>query len=86
MDKGYIGLVSHFLNFSKIGIDINQVKLNQTLFVCFTTHFLNLPLEELSRNYLTYQNEVSHLFINGYQVKKDDFKFIKQFKALKDSR
>jgi hypothetical protein len=86
MDKGFIGLVSHFLNFSKIGIDINQVKLNQTLFVCFTSHFLNLPLEELSRNYLDYQNEISHLFINGYQVKEDDFKFIKQFKARKDSR
>jgi hypothetical protein len=86
MGKGYVDLVSHLLNFSKIRVDVNEVKLNQTLFVCFTTHFLNLPLQELSRNYLTYQNEISHLFINGYQVKEDDFKFIKQFKARKDSR
>ena len=86
MSKGYTGLVSHLLNFSKIRVDVNEIKLNQTLFVCFTTHFLNLPLEELSRNYLNYQNEISHLFINGYQVKEDDFKFIKQFKARKDSR
>jgi hypothetical protein len=86
MNKGYMGLVSHLLNFSKIREDVNEAKLNQTLFVCFTTHFLNLPLEELSRNYLTYQNEISHLFINGYQVTEDDFKFIKQFKVRKDSR
>jgi hypothetical protein len=86
MNKGYMGLVSHLLNFSKIRVDVNEVKLNQTLFVCFTNHFLNLPLEELSRNYLTYQNEISHLFINGYEIKEDDFKFIKQFKARKDSR
>jgi hypothetical protein len=86
MNKGYTGLVSHLLNFSKIRVDVNETKLNQTLFVCFTTHFLSLPLEELSRNYLNYQNEISHLFINGYQVKEDDFKFIKQFKARKDSR
>jgi len=86
MGKGYMGLVSHLLNFSKIRVDVNEVKLNQTLCVCFTTHFLNLPLEELSRNYLTYQNEISRLFINGYDVKEDDFKFIKQFKARKDSR
>ena len=86
MNKGHIGLVSHLLNFSKIRLDVNEVKLNQTLFICFTTHFLNLPLEELSRNYLNYQNEISHLFINGYQVKEYDFEFIKQFKARKDSR
>jgi hypothetical protein len=86
MDKGYVGLVSHLLNFSKIRVDVNEAKLNQTLFVCFTTHFLTLPLEELSRNYLTYQNEILHLFINGYQVKEEDSKFIKQFKARKDSR
>jgi hypothetical protein len=86
MSKGYMGLVSHLLNFSKIRVDVNEVMLNQTLFVCFTTHFLNLPFEELSRNYLNYQNEISHLFINGYEVKEDDFKFIKQFKARKDSR
>jgi len=86
MNKGYTGLVSHLLNFSKIRVDVNEVKLNQTLFISFTSHFLNLPLEELSRNYLNYQNEISHLFINGYQVKEDDFKFIKQFKASKDSR
>jgi hypothetical protein len=86
MNKGCVGLVSHLLNFSKIRVDVNEVKLNQTLFVCFTTHFLSQPLEELSRNYLDYQNEVSHLFIKGYQVKEDDFKFIKQFKARKDSR
>ena len=86
MNKGHIGLVSHLLNFSKIRVDVNEVKLNQTLFISFTSHFLNLPLEELSRNYLNYQNEISHLFIKGYQVKEDDFKFIKQFKARKDSR
>jgi hypothetical protein len=86
MNKSYTELVSHLLNFSKIRVDVNEVMLNQILFVCFTTHFLNLPLEELSRNYLNYQNEISHLFINGYQVKEDDFKFIKQFKARKDSR
>jgi hypothetical protein len=86
MNKGHTVLVSHLLNFSKIRVDVNEVKLNQTLFVCFTTHFLNLPLEELSRNYLTYQNEISHLFINGYQVKEKDSKFLKQFKARKDSR
>jgi hypothetical protein len=86
MNKGCMGLVSHLLNFSKIRVDVNEVKLNQTLFVCFTTHFLNLPLEELSRNYLNYQNETLHLFINGYQVEEDDFKFIKQFKVRKDSR
>jgi hypothetical protein len=28
MDKGYMGLVSHLLNFSKIRIDVNEVKLN----------------------------------------------------------
>jgi len=78
--------VSHLLNFSKIRVDVNEVKLNQTLFVCFTTHFLSQPLKELSRNYLDYQNEISHLFINGYQVKEEDFNFIKQFKARKDSR
>jgi hypothetical protein len=86
MNKGYMGLVSHLLNFSKIRVDVNEAKLNQTLFVCFTTHFLNLPLKELSRNYLNYQNEISHLFIKGYQVKEDDFNFIKQFKDRKDSR
>ena len=86
MDKGHIELVSHLLNFSKIRLDVNEVKLNQTLFICFTTHFLSLPLDELSRNYLNYQNEILHLFINGYQVKEEDFKFIKQFKARKDSR
>jgi len=86
MNKGYTELVSPLLNFSKIRVDVNEIKFNQTLFVCFTTHFLNLLLEELSRNYLNYQNEISHLFINGYQVKEDDFKFIKQFKARKDSR
>ena len=78
--------VSHLLNFSKIRVDVNEVKLNQTLFVCFTTHFLSQPLIELSKNYLDYQNEISHLFIKGYQVKEDDFNFIKQFKARKDSR
>jgi hypothetical protein len=86
MDKGHIELVSHLLNFSKIRLDVNEVKLNQTLFICFTTHFLSLPLDELSRNYLNYQNEILHLFINGYQVKEEDFKFIKQFKARKGSR
>jgi hypothetical protein len=86
MNKGYVELVSHLLNFSEIRVDVNEVKLNQTLFVCYTTHFLKLPLEELSRNYLTYQNEILQLFINGYQIKEDDFKFIKQFKAHKDSR
>jgi hypothetical protein len=86
MNKGYMELVSHLLNFSKIRVDVNEVKFNQTLFVCFTSHFLNLPLEELSRNYLNYQNEILYLFINGYLVEEDDFKFIKQFKALKDSR
>ena len=86
MNKGYTELVSHLLNFSKIRVDVNEVKLNQTLFVCFTAHFLSLPLDELSKHYLDYQNEILHLFINGYQVKEDDFKFIKQFKASKDSR
>jgi len=86
MDKGHIELVSHLLNFSKIRLDVNEIKLNQTLFICFTTHFLSLPLDELSRNYLNYQNEILQLFIKGYQVKEEDSKFIKQFKAHKDRR
>jgi hypothetical protein len=32
MNKGNTELVSHLLNFSEIKVDVNEVKLNQTLF------------------------------------------------------
>ena len=86
MDKNQIKLVSHLINFSAIKVDVNQVKQQQTLFTCIVDYYLSLPISELSRNYFDFQNEIQHLFKNGYYVKNSDIKFMSQFKAHKDSR
>jgi hypothetical protein len=86
MDKNQIKLVSHLINFRAIKVDVNQVKQQQTLFTCIVDYYLSLQLSELSRNYFDFQNEIQHLFKNGYYVKNSDIKFMSQFKAHKDSR
>jgi len=86
MDKNQSKLVSQLINFSAIKVDVNQVRQQQTLFTCIVDYYLSLQLSELSRNYFDFQNEIQHLFKNGYYVKDSDIKFMSQFKARKDSR
>ena len=86
MLNGEIGLVNHFLNNSSINVDCNEQKEELTLFICYVKHYLSIRLDELSPRYLDFEDEILRLFMKDYQVKKQDFEFMKQFKAHKDSR
>ena len=86
MQLDQLDLVNHLLNDSSIQVDPNQEKQDLTLFICFVKYYLNIRLDELSRRYLDFQDEILSLFFKGYKVEKQDFEFMKHFKAHKDSR
>ncbi|GAA0762845.1 hypothetical protein [Psychroflexus lacisalsi] len=86
MQKGQRDLVNHFLYDSSIMVDPNEEKQDLRLFICFVQHYLSIRLEELSRRYIVFQDGIMRLFFKGYKVKEQDFEFMKQFNAYKDSR
>lgn len=86
LNKGKIDLACHLMNFTKIKVNVNEVKADQTLFTSCTNYFLKYPEEDLKENYLRYQEEIYHHFINGYKAKEEDFEYMKQFKGHISSR